>query len=144
MPRYYGWRRDPAMSASHASSLLWTALQSCCCHRGRLNWRIWLLWERKVPLGNCSWHLALNSIRSSKLCLHFHKDLSWLREKSWCITHCFKIIIYSFHPCTYFVIKLSVDEMKHHSNYKCIFKTSLQSIISQWIDKENLWFTICF
>lgn len=76
-------------------------------------------------------HLALGSIWSSKLCLHFHKVLSWLREKNSHITHRFKTIIYSFYPCTYFVIKLSADEMKHHSNYKCIFKTSLLSIISQ-------------
>lgn len=50
----------------------------------------------------------------------------------------------SFHSCTHFVINLSADEMKHRSDYKCIFKTSLLSIISQWLDKENFWFTICF
>lgn len=140
-----GWRRDPAMSASHAASLPWTALQSCCYHReGGWVGEHDYCEKGKVPPGNCSWHLALDNIRSSKLCLHFYKDLSWLREKSWCIPHCFKRIISSFRPCTYFIIKLSADEMRHHSDCKCIFKTSLLTIISQWLDKENLWITICF
>lgn len=113
--------------------------------RARLSWRTQqLLRGRNGPLSSCGRHPAPDGIRSSKLCLHSHKALSWLREKSWCIPHCFKMIVSSFHPCTHFVINLSADEMKHHSDYKCIFKTSFLSIISQWLDKENFWFTICF
>lgn len=62
------WRRDPAMSAPHAAPLPWTALQFCCHHRegGWVGERGY--WDRgKVPLGNCSWHLALEHQKQQAL-----------------------------------------------------------------------------
>lgn len=59
-----------------------------------------------------------------------------MAQKEKLIYSCFKIILSSFHPWTPFVINFSEDLMRRCSDYKCIFKTSLLSIIPQWLDKK--------